>query len=100
MRISVGRNYYSAPAERLQGNNATVQSRKPGARVRTCNDHACLETQCFGVRHLSPTGAWHLRRLLDAVRPKAVLIEGLSDADSLIADMTRKATKPPMAILA
>src|SRR5262249_22572567 len=54
----------------------------------------------FGVRHLSPTGAWHLRRFLDKVRPKAVLIEGLTDADGLIADMTRKATKPPIAILA
>ena len=34
----------------------------------------------FGVRHLSPTGAWHLRRFLDKVRPKVVLIEGLDDA--------------------
>jgi hypothetical protein len=54
----------------------------------------------FGVRHLSPTGAWHLRRFLDKVRPKAVLIEGLDDADQLMPDMTRKATKPPIAILA
>ena len=23
----------------------------------------------FGVRHLSPGGAWHLRATLDAVRP-------------------------------
>ncbi|MCI0641472.1 MAG: DUF5682 family protein [Gemmataceae bacterium] len=54
----------------------------------------------FGVRHLSPTGAWHLRRLLDKVRPKVVLIEGLTDADSLVAHMTKKGTKPPIAILA
>jgi hypothetical protein len=54
----------------------------------------------FGVRHLSPTGAWHLLRYLDAVRPKVVLIEGLTDADALIPDMTRKATRPPIAILA
>jgi len=31
----------------------------------------------FGVRHLSPGGAWHLRATLDALRPKVVLIEGL-----------------------
>lgn len=54
----------------------------------------------FGVRHLSPAGAWHLRKFLDRVQPKAVLIEGLSDANSLIPDVTRKGTKPPIAILA
>ena len=54
----------------------------------------------FGVRHLSPGGAWHLRATLDSIRPKVVLIEGLSDADSLIADLTRSGTKPPVAILA
>ena len=54
----------------------------------------------FGVRHLSPTGAWHLVRYLETVRPKVVLIEGLSDADNLIPHMTKKATRPPIAILA
>ena len=54
----------------------------------------------FGVRHLSPSGAWHLRRFLDKVRPKVVLIEGLDDAVTLIPDITRKGTKPPIAILA
>jgi hypothetical protein len=54
----------------------------------------------FGVRHLSPSGAWHLRRYLDQIKPKLVLIEGLSDAAELIPDITRKATKPPIAILA
>jgi hypothetical protein len=54
----------------------------------------------FGTRHLSPMGAWQLRQYLDRVRPKVVLIEGLTDAIELIPDMTRKATKPPIAILA
>ncbi len=54
----------------------------------------------FGVRHLSPGGAWHLRALLDSVRPKVVLIEGLADADSLVHHITKKGTKPPIAILA
>jgi hypothetical protein len=58
------------------------------------------QIQVFGVRHLSPTGAWHLRRFLDKVRPKVVLIEGLADADSLIAHITKKGTQPPIAILA
>ena len=54
----------------------------------------------FGVRHLSPGGAWHLRATLDALRPKVVLIEGLADADALIPDLTRSGTRPPVAILA
>ena len=64
---------------------------------------AQLETagiHVFGVRHLSPGGAWHLRATLDAVRPKVVLIEGLTDADALIPDLTRSGTRPPVAILA
>ena len=54
----------------------------------------------FGVRHLSPMGAWQLRDYLDQIRPDIVLIEGLNDATGLIPDMTRKATRPPIAILA
>ena len=54
----------------------------------------------FGVRHLSPAGAWHLRRYLDEMKPKLVLIEGLADATELIPQITRKGTKPPIALLA
>src|SRR5437588_4819625 len=54
----------------------------------------------FGVRHLSPAGAWHLRRYLDQLRPELVLIEGLADASELIPQVTRKGTKPPIALLA
>lgn len=54
----------------------------------------------FGVRHLSPAGAWHLRRFLDHVRPKLVLIEGLADANDRIPDIVHSQTRPPIAILA
>ncbi|WP_258235159.1 DUF5682 family protein, partial [Paenibacillus agaridevorans] len=54
----------------------------------------------FGVRHLSPAGAWHLRRFLDEIRPTAVLIEGPSDAADELRHIVHKATKPPIAILA
>jgi hypothetical protein len=54
----------------------------------------------FGVRHLSPAGAWHLRRALDEQRPKVVLIEGLADASDLIPHLVNSRTKPPVAILA
>ncbi|QDS99210.1 DUF5682 family protein [Adhaeretor mobilis] len=54
----------------------------------------------FGVRHLSPMGAWQLRRFLDEVQPRVVLVEGLEDATYLISDIVRKGTQPPIAILA
>ncbi len=54
----------------------------------------------FGVRHLSPMGAWQLRDFLERIRPGLVLIEGLDDATDLLPDITRKETQPPIAILA
>lgn len=54
----------------------------------------------FGVRHLSPAAAWHLRQLLDRVRPKLVLIEGSDDADDLIQHIVSPKSKLPIAILA
>jgi len=54
----------------------------------------------FGVRHLSPAGAWHLRRALDEQRPEVVLIEGLADANDLIPHLVKPGTNPPVAILA
>lgn len=54
----------------------------------------------FGVRHLSPMGAWQLRGFLDRTRPELVLVEGLDDATSLTPDIVRKPSRPPLAILA
>src|ERR1044071_5641614 len=54
----------------------------------------------FGVRHLSPAAAWHVRQLLDRVRPKLVLIEGSDDADELIPHIVSPKSKLPIAILA
>src|SRR5262244_2819888 len=54
----------------------------------------------FGVRHLSPAAAWHLRQLLDRIRPKLVLIEGSDDADDLIPHIVSPKSKLPIAILA
>src|SRR6266436_6603447 len=54
----------------------------------------------FGVRHLSPAAAWHLRQLLDRVRPRVVLIEGSDDADELIPHIISPKSKLPIAILA
>src|SRR3954449_1860755 len=54
----------------------------------------------FAVRHLSPAAAWHLRQLLDRVRPRLVLIEGSDDADDLIPHIVSPKSKLPIAILA
>lgn len=54
----------------------------------------------FGVRHLSPSGAWHLRRYLDEVKPSVVLIEGAADIEAVSHHIVAAGTKPPVAILA
>lgn len=54
----------------------------------------------FGIRHLSPAGAWHLRQFLTAKKPRLVLVEGPGDLNELLADITRPETRPPIAILA
>jgi len=54
----------------------------------------------FGIRHLSPAGAFHLRRLLDEVRPRLVLVEGPSDLNDQMEYITHCDTAPPIAILA
>ncbi len=54
----------------------------------------------FGVRHLSPAGAYHLRQFLDQIKPTAVLVEGLADGTEWIEEITAPGTKPPLAILA
>lgn len=54
----------------------------------------------FGIRHLSPAGAFYLEKFLDNVRPKLVLIEAPSDFADTADDIVRAETKPPFAILA
>ena len=54
----------------------------------------------FGIRHLSPAGAFHLLAFLDEVKPTAVLVEGPSDASRFIAELTSHGIVPPIAILA
>ena len=54
----------------------------------------------FGIRHLSPSGAWHLRKFLDETDPELVLIEGPSDFTELLEDLTKNEVKPPVAVMA
>jgi len=54
----------------------------------------------FGVRHLSPGAAFHLRRALDAAKPELVLVEGPSDLNDQMRWLCHPETKFPAAILA
>ncbi|MDF2935577.1 MAG: hypothetical protein K0Q90_950 [Paenibacillaceae bacterium] len=54
----------------------------------------------FGVRHLSPGGAFHLLRTLEAIQPTLVLVEGPADAYAFIPHLVSSAAQPPVAILA
>lgn len=54
----------------------------------------------FGIRHLSPAGAYYIRKYLDRIDPQLVLIEGPSDFTELIGDLGAKEVKPPVAVMA
>jgi len=55
--------------------------------------------QIFGIRHHGPGSASSLRKALDHLKPDCILIEGPTDADSLIPMVSDRAMKPPVAIL-
>ena len=54
----------------------------------------------FGVRHLSPAAAFHLRRALDEAKPELVLVEGPSDLNGQMKWLCHPETRFPAAIMA
>src|SRR5688572_23653237 len=63
----------------------------------------CMSLQrvhLFPVRHHSPRAARCLRAWLETVQPQLILVEGPSDAESLIPVITDPESQPPIAILA
>lgn len=54
----------------------------------------------FGIRHLSPAAAYHLRRALDEAKPELVLVEGPSDLNGQMEWLCHPDTRFPAAILA
>lgn len=52
----------------------------------------------FPVRHHSPACAWHLRRLVDELRPAAVLVEGPADFTPLLPLILNPGTRAPFAV--
>lgn len=54
----------------------------------------------FGIRHLSPAGAYFVREFLDETKPELVLIEGPSDFTELMEDLAGEDVRPPVAVMA
>ncbi len=54
----------------------------------------------FGIRHLSPAGAYYVRQFLDQASPRLVLIEGPSDFTKLLEDLGDEQVQPPVAVMA
>ncbi len=54
----------------------------------------------FGVRHLSPGAAFHLRRALDAAKPELIFVEGPADLNDQMRWLCHSEAKFPAAILA
>ncbi|MDO5416992.1 MAG: DUF5682 family protein, partial [Lachnospiraceae bacterium] len=54
----------------------------------------------FGIRHLSPAGAWYLRQVLDERKPELILVEGPSDFNELMEELASPEVQPPFAVMA
>lgn len=54
----------------------------------------------FGIRHLSPAGAYYIRKYLEKHRPKLILIEAPSDFTALLPNITDARIQPPFSIMA
>ncbi|WP_409342772.1 DUF5682 family protein [Paenibacillus sp. MBLB4367] len=80
-----------------EGRIRTLEPSESGTRRSAAGSG---QPHIFGIRHLSPGGAVHLRAFLDEVRPSLVLVEGPSDASGLIEQLTSRGVVPPVAILA
>ena len=58
------------------------------------------EPTYFGVRHLSPAAAFHVRKQLDTAMPELVLVEGPGDLNDQMKWLCHPETEFPTAILA
>src|SRR5690348_1390732 len=67
-----------------------------------CTSHRPLATSMLicPIRHHSPAAALQVERLIRQRRPRAVLVEGPSDATDLIPLLLDAETAPPVALYA
>lgn len=53
----------------------------------------------FPVRHFSPAASHHVRAVIEALQPDAVLVEGPDDATAVIPALVHADTQPPVSVL-
>ncbi len=77
-----------------------MEGRVKGQDKKNSRKQAKAAPHVFGIRHLSPAGAYYVRKFLDRTAPELVLIEGPSDFTELLEELGRKEVKPPVAVMA
>ena len=65
---------------------------------RILRSQKMAEIVLLPVRHHSPACAYHVKRMIDRLRPGVILVEGPDNADPLIPVMVHEDTKAPFAI--
>lgn len=53
----------------------------------------------FPIKHYSAACAWHVKRVIEEVRPVGVLVEGPDDATALVPHIVAEDSWPPLAVL-
>lgn len=76
------------------GEKKKEQTGKRSGKVKKGMQHV------FGIRHLSPAGAYYVREYLDRICPDLVLIEGPADFTELLKDLGSEEVRPPVAVMA
>lgn len=76
------------------GEKKKEQTGKRSGKVKKGMPHV------FGIRHLSPAGAYYVREYLDRICPDLVLIEGPADFTELLKDLGSEEVRPPVAVMA
>ena len=76
-----------------------VDVEKAFARLRGgLAEAAARGVHVFPIRHHSPACALHLRRLIESVRPRAVLVEGPEDLTPLVPLLLHEEARAPFAV--
>lgn len=83
----------------MEGKAEKKQEEKKQTENKTA-DKGRKMPHVFGIRHLSPAGAYYVREYLDRAEPELVLIEGPEDFSELIEDLGSDEVKPPVAVMA
>ncbi len=84
----------------VQGAEWLMEGKVKGQDKKSSRKQGKVSPHVFGIRHLSPAGAYFVRKFLDKTVPELVLIEGPSDFTELLEDLGKKEVKPPVAVMA